>query len=335
MNDDLAYHVTKFFAEYLPLHIGASRNTCKSYRDVFVQLLNFIETQCGVTTRRVTLDLITATVVESFLLHLESTAGVSISTRNQRLAAIHSFFKYLQKKDLARFSQCSDILQIPLKKNPPPVMSYLSIEETEVLLSIPDASSKKGLRDLALLAVLYECAARVQELIDLTVASIRITSGSPHIELRGKGNKLRKVPIAEGVSDILKKYMDAFRIKEPSDILFSNIQKKKLTRAGIQHIISKYIALAKQRNPGLFQQKITNHSFRHSKAMHLLEAGVNLVYIRDFLGHSSVTTTEIYAKTNPEIKRRILTENNMLASSGVQYESDKKVDLLEWLKHNL
>ena len=335
MKDDFAYHVTKFFAEYLPLHIGASSNTCKSYRDAFVQLLNFTESECGIASSRVSLDLITANIIEKFLLHLESSSGVSTSTRNQRLAAIHSFFRYLQRKDLTRFSQCSDIISIPFKKNPKPVMSYLSIEETEVFLSIPDVSSKKGLRDLAIIAVLYECAARVQELIDLTLSSLHILNGSPYIELRGKGNKLRRVPIAEDVSDILKKYLEAYCIAHPSDSLFFNSQMKKLTRAGVQHIVNKYIDFAKKIKPGFFQQKITNHSLRHSKAMHLLEAGVNLIYIRDFLGHSSVTTTEIYAKTNPEVKRRILTENNMLASSGVQYDASEKNDLLDWLKNSL
>jgi site-specific recombinase XerD len=214
-------------------------------------------------------------------------------------------------------------------------MSYLSIEETKILLSIPNADSKKGLRDLAIIAVLYECAARVQELIDLTASNLHVLNSSSYMELRGKGNKLRKIPIADAVSEIIKAYINSCHIRQPDDPLFVNSQKKKLTRAGVQHIINKYIDLARERNSGLFRQKITNHSFRHSKAMHLLEAGVNLVYIRDFLGHSSVTTTEIYAKTNPEVKRRILTENNILSASGVRYDSNEKNDLLEWLKHSL
>ena len=335
MRDEFSYHVTKFFAEYLPLHIGASSNTCKSYRDAFVQLLTFVETERRIPTDKVSLDMITMSVVEDFLLHLESSVGVGISTRNQRLAAIHSFFKYLQKKDLTRFAQCSAILSIRFKKNPPSVMAYLSIKETEILLSIPDPNSKKGLRDLAVLATLYESAARVQELIDLTVSNLHLLSGAPYVELRGKGNKVRKIPISDSVSDILVKYMGAYYVVAPKDLVFQNSQKKKLTRAGVQYIVDKCVHLARQQNPGLFQQHITNHSFRHSKAMHLLEAGVNLIYIRDFLGHSSVTTTEIYAKTNPEIKRRILTENNLLTAAGVCYTSDEKDTLLNWLKNCL
>jgi site-specific recombinase XerD len=118
-------------------------------------------------------------------------------------------------------------------------------------------------------------------------------------------------------------------------VVFHNSQKKKLTRAGVQYIVDKYIKLARQQNQGMFLQNITNHSFRHSKAMHLLEAGVNLIYIRDFLGHSSVTTTEIYAKTNPEIKRKLLTENNLLSAEGVQFNESEKDELMDWLKNNL
>jgi len=236
VKNDFAYHITKFFAEYLPLHIGASTNTCKSYRDVFVQLIAFTETKCRVKADKISLDVVNATLIEDFLLHLESVAGVGVSTRNQRLAAIHSFFKYLQKKELARFAQCSAVLSIRFKKNPPPVMTYLSIKETEILLSIPDSSTKKGLRDLAVLAVLYETAARVQELIDLTSANLHISDVVPYIELRGKGNKLRKIPIATEVADILVKYISAFSSSDSlKSSVFHNSQKRKLTRAGVQY----------------------------------------------------------------------------------------------------
>ena len=335
MKSDFAYHVTKYFAEYLPLHIGASANTCKSYRDTFLQLITYVESTYRVAPKKISLVSITDTVIEDFLLHLEASVGVGVSTRNQRLAAIHSFFKYIQRKELTLFSQCAAILSIRFKKSPPPIMTYLSIQETEILMSIPDSNAKKGLRDLAVLAVLYESAARVQELIDLTSSNLNISNGTPYIELRGKGNKLRKIPIVEGVADILTKYLSAYRIVNSKDVVFHNSQKKRLTRAGVQYIVDKYIKLARQQNKGMFSQNITNHSFRHSKAMHLLEAGVNLIYIRDFLGHSSVTTTEIYAKTNPEIKRKLLTENNLLSAEGVQFSADEKDELMDWLKNNL
>jgi site-specific recombinase XerD len=330
-----SYHVTKYFSEYLPLHIGASDNTCKSYRDAFVQLLRFIKTAHRIKSDKIVLETITATIVEDFLRHLEETVGIGISTRNQRLAAIHSFFKYLQKKELACFGQCSDILAIPFKKKPQTPMPYMSIREVKILFSLPDTDKKSGLRDLAILAVLYETGARVQELIDLTAAHLNFASGSPYVELRGKGRKLRRIPIANEVADILDEYIKAYHGNSTQNVLFSNSQKKKLTRTGVQYIVSKYISLGKQQFPELFLQKITNHSFRHSKAMHLLEAGVNLIYIRDFLGHSSITTTEIYAKTNPDIKRKILIENSMLGELKEHYTPEQKDTLLDWLKNNL
>jgi site-specific recombinase XerD len=335
MKNTFSYHVTKYFAEYLPLHIGASENTCKSYRDTFVQLLRFLESNRNIPSCKVTLETITAITVEDFLLHLEETRDVGIATRNQRLAAIHSFFKYLQKKELSCFKQCSEILAVPFKKKPQSPIPYLSIQEVKIMFSIPDTGKKSGLRDTAVLTVLYETGARVQELIDLTASHLNLVTDAPYVELRGKGQKIRRIPIAREVADILAAYMKAFCITAPHDILFSNSWKQKLTRAGVQYIVSKYIELGKRRDPSLFRHKITNHSFRHSKAMHLLEAGVNLVYIRDFLGHSSITTTEIYAKANPEIKRKILTENSMLAGAGIRYGEKEKGDLLDWLKNNL
>lgn len=335
MANSFSYHVEKYFAEYLPLHIGASANTCKSYRDAFVQLLGYLEADRHVRPDKITLELMTANLVEDFLLYIEETKGVSISTRNQRLSAIHSFIRYLQRKEPACFDRCSAILAVPSKKSPPPSMAWMSVREMEILFSLPDTRGKKGLRDLAMLAILYETGARVQELIDLTVASLHLTPDSLYVELRGKGNKTRRIPIGKDAAMIFTRYIDAFGIKALTASVFTNSRGEKLTRAGVQHIVDKYIAMAKRSHPGLFCRKYSNHSFRHSKAMHLLEAGVNLIYIRDFLGHSSVTTTEIYAKTNPDIKRKIITENAMSGMVAEHYNDEDKADLLVWLKNNL
>jgi len=330
-----SYHVEKYFAEYLPSFIGASANTCKSYRDTFVQLLGYIETKQRVKPSKVRLETLTVDVVERFLLYIEEERGVGASTRNQRLAAIHSFTAYLQRKELSCFEQCAAILNIPFKKTTSPSMAWMSVREMEILFSIPNTSSKKGLRDLAVLVILYETGARVQELIDLTVASFHLEPGSPYVELRGKGNKLRRNPVDVNAVAILKQYLDAYMIKSPEHPIFTNSHHEKLTRPGIQHIVSKCIKNARQMHPDCFKRKYSNHSFRHSKAMHLLEAGVNLIYIRDFLGHSSVTTTEIYAKTNPEIKRKIITDNALASSTSKHYDDTEREDLMAWLKNNV
>lgn len=335
MANDFSYQITKFFAEYLPLHMGASGNTLKSYRDVFVLLLDFAESETGTSASRFTLDMFNASLVEDFLLNLEQVRKVSVSTRNQRLAAIHSFAKYLQKKEFSAFERCSAILTIPFKKSRPVEMSYFSLIETQALLAAPDPRTKKGLRDLAMLTALYETGARVQELVDLTTNSLHIQTDSPYVELRGKGNKLRKVPISGDAADILCKYMTVSNISETHQPIFTNPQMGKLTRVGVQYVIDKYTSQVHRQNPEMFRDRITNHSFRHSKAMHLLEAGVNLIYIRDFLGHSSVTTTEIYAKTNPEVKRKALVEHSLSGTASERYNDQVKNDLLGWLKNNV
>jgi len=335
MANSFSYHVEKYFAEYLPLHIGASANTCKSYRDAFVQLLCYLEAEKRVKPGKVTLETITADVIEDFLAHLEESKGISVSTRNQRLASLHSFFKYLQKKELSCFDRCSAILAVPFKKTQPPAMAWLSLREMEILFSLPETRTRKGLRDLAVIAVLYETGARVQELIDLTVAGVHLSPDSYYVDLFGKGKKHRRIPIGDDAAEILVKYLNAHGIQSPEAAVFTNSRGEKLTRAGVQHIVNKYIAEARKRHPDLFRREYSNHSFRHSKAMHLLEAGVNLIYIRDFLGHSSVTTTEIYAKTNPEIKRKIIVDNASSTRLAERYDESEREDLLSWLKNNL
>jgi site-specific recombinase XerD len=335
MANSFSYHVTKYFSEYLPLHVGAAENTLKSYRDTFVQMLAYLETERRTPPGKITLETLGADVVEGFLLHLENSRGIGVSTRNQRLAAIHSFAKYLQKKEPACFGRCSGILAVPFKKSPARAMAWLSVREMEILFSMPDPASKKGLRGLALLTTLYETGARVQELADLTTAHLRLCGGAPTVDLRGKGNKLRHVPIRQDAADILSKYQHAFGIVGDSEAVFTNSRKHKLTRAGIQYIVDKHIEAARAACPDLFRQKYSNHSFRHSKAMHLLEAGVNLVYIRDFMGHSSVTVTETYAKANPEIKRKAIMENSLVETVAARYDAEKRDDLLNWLKTEL
>ena len=151
------------------------------------------------------------------------------------------------------------------------------------------------------------------------------------ILLHGKGNKERLVPISKDVVSIISKYANVYSIKT-NDYLFQNSQGNKLTRNGVQYIVNKNILIAKKRSPKYFKGKISNHTFRHSKSMHLLEAGVNLIYIRDFLGHTSVTTTEIYAKANTEIKRKAIEQHSLSLKSKVEYEENEKEVLLDWLK---
>jgi site-specific recombinase XerD len=331
MNRDFAFYVTKYFGEYLPRHKGVSENTLRSYRDTFVQMIEYMESKHRIHSQKLSMDDFASSRVFSFLDHLENERRVSPSTRNQRLAAIHSFFKYVQKNEPSYFSQCADILAIDFKNTPEPVIGYLKLEELQFLFSLPNVDDHREIRDLAILTTLYETGARVQELVDLHLGDISLSS-FPTAILNGKGGKSRTVPIGSDVASILRRYIKEYAVSEPDQYLFTNSQKNRLTRVGIQYIIDKYTDRGRALKPLMFKAKITNHSFRHSKSMHLLEAGVNLLYIRDFLGHTSVTTTEVYAKANPEIKRRIIEQHGTKLGVQEKYSITKKDELLDWLR---
>ena len=294
-------------------------------------MIEYTESKHKTPCHKLTMDDFTSSRVFSFLDHLENERGVSSSTRNQRLASIHSFFKYVQKNEPSYFSQCADILAIDFKNTSEPVIGYLKIEEMQFLFSLPDAGNHREIRDLAVLTTLYETGARVQELVDLHFGDVSLAA-FPTVVLNGKGSKSRLVPIGSDVVSILQRYFKEYAIHKPDQYLFTNSQKNRLTRVGVQYIIDKYIGRGRTLEPSMFKIKITNHSFRHSKSMHMLEAGVNLLYIRDFLGHTSVTTTEMYAKANPEIKRRIIEEHGVKLGIQNKYLNAKKDELLDWLK---
>ena len=290
MNKNIfSYHLTKYFVEYLPKQAAASPNTIRSYRDTFVQLMEFYKTEYRLPPEKLEYKEFTADRIECFFAYLEETRCVGICTRNQRLAAIHAFFKYLQYRDPAGFEQCTQVLSVPFKKAPVKP------------ISIPDQKEDSQLRDLSIMALLYETGARVQELIDLCPADIRFST-TVVARLHGKGNKTKLVPINVDAAAIVRNYILRCNRTNADEPLFVNRKDEKLTRAGIQYIIDKYVSTAHVQRPDLFRSRITSHCFRHSKSMHLLEASVNLIYIRDLPGHTSVVTTEIYAKTNPKIK---------------------------------
>jgi site-specific recombinase XerD len=284
--------------------------------------------------RKIELSDITKECVVEFLDWLQSHRRCSVATRNVRLAALHSFFSFLQYQHPENMSEWQRILAIKVKKSRNETINYLSIDGIKLLLEQPNITTPKGRRDLAMLALMYDSAARVQEIIDLEPLSIRFNK--PYtIKIIGKGNKARIVPLMEEEITHIQSYMKEtglLEIHKRHEPLFYNSRKDKLTRAGVNCIFHKYATLARAKNPGLIPDKISCHSLRHSKAMHLLQAGVNLVYIRDFLGHESVQTTEIYARTDSKQKREAIEK----AYTGIIKKEKpswlKNDNLLEWLK---
>ena len=329
---DFAKYLTDFLAGYLPMQKNVSKNTIRSYRDAFKLLLHYCQDIKGIPVERLTLDNLSSEWIVGFLTWLETDRKCSISTRNQRLAALHSFFRYVQAEEPAGLFHFQKITAIPIKKAKKTVVGYLTPEAMKFLLEQPDKHTAKGRRDLTLMSVLYDTGARVQELIDLKVCDVTLQTPAI-IALTGKGNKTRRVPIMKSTASLLQNYILENKLNEPwknTYPLFINNQHHKLTKEGVSYIISKYVASARKIST-LVPEKVNNHMFRHSKAMHLLQAGVNLIYIRDFLGHVDLKTTEIYARADTEMKRKAV-ENvypDLIDSSLPDWSKDQP--LLSWL----
>lgn len=336
MNTSLSVLITSFFTAYLPNVAGYSENTIKSYRDTFVLLFGFADEQKLCSRGRINIDIFSRENIIGFLEWLENSRNVGVSTRNQRLAALKSFCRYASSNAIEYLDIFQQILDIRPKKGITKTVDYLSVDAIALLLKQPDANTHNGIRDLALLSLLYESGCRVQELIDIKAGNISFNAPAT-ITVTGKGRKIRIIPLSSNAASIINRYAKTYHISESGQHLFTNHRKEPLTRSGVTYILRKYVEKAKQKEPVLFgNTNIHPHVLRHSKAMHLLESGVNLIYIRDFLGHSSVTTTEIYAKSNPEIKRKFLEEAALNIDSGIdKYSAKEKETLLDWLKNNI
>lgn len=321
----------------MPTRTGYSSNTIESYRDAFIIFLRYCSDELKIKPEKIDFSLINRNMIEKYLVWIENKKKCSISTRNHRLAALQSFFRYIQLEAPEQMELCNTILSIKSKKMPATEMNYISIEGIKLLLSIPNIEIKSERRNLAVLALMYDTGGRVQEIADLKISDIRIKSPST-IRLMGKGSKTRVIPLVPQTVSILKKYMtdyDLFDLSKRNLPLFFNKKNEKLTRAGLSYILSKYTKKAMHNNRELFPSKVTAHVLRHSKAMQLLQSGVNLIYIRDFLGHASVTTTEIYAKSNPEIKRKAIEEASAEVLPDEKFSVEEKEDLFDWLKKSI
>jgi integrase/recombinase XerD len=230
--------------------------------------------------------------------------------------------------------ECQKILNIPMKRKASVPMNYLSVDAMKVLLQQPDICTVKGRRDLALLSLMYDTGGRVQEVIDLKPSCLRLDKLST-IRISGKGNKTRIVPMLDEQVKLLKSYLEEHQLDKAYNNehpLFFNSRREKLTRAGVNHILLKYADMAKKNSDVHLPDKISCHVLRHSKAMHLLQAGVNLVYIRDILGHVSVQTTEIYARADSRAKREAIEKAyiSVVPEKTPVWLSNE--NLMDWLK---
>lgn len=333
---DFAKHISRFLTEYLPYERNISPNTIKSYNETFIQFITYMRDIKGIKVEKLTLDHFTKENILGFLSWVIKVRRCSHSTRNYRLAAFNSFSRYLQYEEIGKLEIWQKIMTIPNLKTEKKNVNYMTLDAIKLLLAQPDMSTQKGRRDIALLALMYDTGARVQEIIDLTPQSIRIESKPFTIRIIGKGRKTRIVPLLDEQVKLLKKYMVENHLFEPQMTqhpLFYNKRHEKLTRAGVTYILSQYAGMARKTNPDLILGNVSCHILRHSKAMHLLQAGVILPHIRDFLGHVSIMTTEIYARTNSKQKSEALEKAYIKLTPNKDTENlwEKDKDLLQEL----
>lgn len=332
MATDYAKATTAFFTRHLAGTRNLSPNTVKSYRDTFRLFLKYCENKHGIHPEKLTFAKISKNLILDFLDYAENERKCGIATRNTRLGAIHSFFKFAQSEEPGILRLAQDIIDINFKKYQKPVIGYLLPEQTELLLRQPDITTKKGRRDAVLLSVLYDTGGRVQEVCDLLVRDIRLETPR-EIALTGKGRKTRFVPLMDNTIIMLRRYIAENKLdtdEKDSFPLFFNQGYGKLSRGGVTYILQKYAKIAHEKDSTI-PENITPHIMRHSKAMHLYKSGANLVYVRDILGHVDIATTDIYAKMDMETKRKALENAYPEIIPGEYDDWTKNPDIMEFL----
>jgi integrase/recombinase XerD len=302
--DRLLQQLESFFREHLQRTRGASRHTVFSYRDSLQLFFCYLADANRRDVSKLRLDDITESNVLAFLDHLESARGNSVATRNSRLTAIRSFCRYLIRKDTTNAAEYGLIVSLAGKKGPKPDVPYLEPSEVKLLLEQADQDQLLGLRDYALIQFLYNTGVRVGEVLSLSVGALEL--GAPgQVRVHGKGRKDRVCPLWRSTTALLKRYIARWKLGADSR-LFCNARRRPLTTSGLAYILEGHFETAKKKHPILRKRKITPHVMRHSCACALLQSGVDLVTVRDLLGHESVRSTNRYTRANMKTKRQAL-----------------------------
>lgn len=328
-------HLAKFFTGYLAGERAASPRTIASYRDAMKLLLIWFKDTERIPPEKLRLADIDRPRVLRFLDWLQAERGCSAATRNQRLAVIKSFCRYTAIEQPDHLDQVTQVLAIRQKNTPAPDLGHLTGDEVKMLLAEPGTASTRAARDTVLLALAYDTAARVQELCDLNVADIR-HSNPITVTIHGKGSKIRYVPLMGPTAQLVA---DCVEHREPhpglgadADPLFHGPHRSRLTRSGIAKLLARYVRAVRARDPGWAPSlPVTPHTLRRSRAMHLIQAGINLIYIRDLLGHADISTTEIYARADAETKRKAIENAYEPLTPNVLPDWTLDTSLIGWL----
>jgi integrase/recombinase XerD len=329
MNDKtiLGPWIRRFLMEHLVAERNFARNSQLSYRDTLTLLLPFLSSAQKIPVDRLAVEDLSPSIIHRFLEHVEKDRGCSRSTRNQRLGTIHSLAKFIGMHNPQHIAWCAEVRAIPFKKTAKPVMTYLDKSEIDAMLNAPDQRTEQGARDHALLLFLYNTGARVNEAAQLTVSDLTF-GNTPSVRLLGKGNKTRYCPLWSATAAVIKRLVVN---RAAHDTVFLNHRGHPLTRFGIYNLVHRIVAQASARMPSLKAKRISPHSVRHTAAVHLLRAGVDINTIRAWLGHVSLDTTNVYAEIDLEMKAKALASCD-ISEDVTQKRRRKQPDLLAFLR---
>jgi site-specific recombinase XerD len=292
----IARHIEAFLREHLARHRGASQHTCDSYAYSFQALFEFASRKFKTQPSALTLEQLDAPLISSFLEHLENTRGNAVETRNIRLAAFRSFFRFIQHREPGALDQIQRILAIPFKRSDTRLVPYLNQTEVQALLNAPDPSTRQGIRDRAILHLAVCAGLRVSELTGLRADDLAAQPVT--IRVRGKGRRERALPLWKATASALRGWL-AVRGKVVTLALFVNARGEPLSRWGVTYILKRHGKTATRRCPSLSGKRLSPHVLRHTSAMIVLQATQDIRKVSLWLGHSSLTTTEVYVRADP------------------------------------
>ncbi len=331
--NSLARILREFFATHLPRLRGSSRHTVHSYRDSLALLLRFAAQHHKIPVVALDFDHLGPSEIIAFLEHLEKDRHNTVSTRNVRLAAIHAFFRYAAQSYPHRLEQCQRVLAIPFKRSGPRPIEYLEYDEIRAVLNTIDRSTVDGRRDYALVAILFNTGARVQEVVDIHASDLQLARPL-QVRLLGKGRKERICPLWPETAQVLSRLCTERQIDPRTRTpVFTNRNGVALTRFGVRYILRKYFDRARATTPSLVKKRLHPHSIRHSTAVHLLKAGVDMATISQWLGHADINTTNRYATIDLDMKRKAILRAQPVGAEPEDVASWRKdTTILEWLE---
>jgi site-specific recombinase XerD len=318
-----------YFHEWLTQQRNASQRTVSAYRDAWRLFSRFVSARQKRKVAALGLESLTGAEVLAFLQYVEQERKVTIRTRNCRLAAIRSFFSFVAAHEPLAAQHCAEVLRVPFKKAPQRALCYLESTEVSALLSQPDRTKMEGQRDHALLSFLYNTGARIQEALNLRPQDMHLKSPT-HVTLMGKGRKERISPIWSETAELLAALLRRHP-RRSDETVFVNRYGEPLTASGFRFRLRQYVQAAACKTPTLSRKRITPHVFRHTTAVHLVSAGVDVTVIRSWLGHVHLDTTNHYAQASLEMKRKALeqVDSKLRPTKPPRWKRDS--DLLAWL----